>query len=80
MTQLAKSAAGDTPGPAQSLPELCSEAADHVAHARALLHDTSYDADRALAHLDDAIACLRRLVAKGRPGAAGTSTAERHSA
>lgn len=49
-----------------SLPELCSEAADHVARARLALFDESYDTDRALLHLDEAIDCLKRLLAHGR--------------
>ena len=49
-----------------SLPQLCSDAADHVAKARLALFDESYDADQALAHLDEAILCLRRLFAHGR--------------
>jgi len=49
-----------------SLPQLCSEAADHVAHARLALFDESYDTDRALRHLDEAIDCLKRLLAHGR--------------
>jgi hypothetical protein len=52
--------------PAPSLPQLCSEAADHVAHARLALFDESYDTDRALRHLDEAIDCLKRLLAHGR--------------
>ena len=52
--------------PALSLSELCSEAADHVARARLTLFDESADADRALLHLDEAIFCLKRLLAQGR--------------
>ena len=52
--------------PALSLSELCSEAADHVAQARLSLFDESADADRALLHLDEAIFCLKRLLAHGR--------------
>lgn len=48
-----------------SLPQLCSEAADHVAKARIELHDESCDPDQALAHLDEAILCLKRLFAYG---------------
>ena len=58
--------AHDEAAPPSSLPQLCSEAADHVARARYALFDESYDADRALAHLDDAILCLKRLFAHGR--------------
>ncbi len=57
--------------PALSLSELCSEAADHVAKARLSLFDESGNADRALLHLDEAIFCLKRLLAHGRSGANG---------
>ena len=53
-----------------TLSELCSEAADHVAKARLSLSDETGDADRALRHLDEAILCLRRLLAHGRAAAA----------
>jgi len=52
--------------PSMSLPQLCSDAADHVARARVALYDETLDADQALLHLDDAIACLKRLLAHGR--------------
>ncbi|HET7210403.1 MAG TPA: hypothetical protein VFI85_01515 [Methyloceanibacter sp.] len=52
--------------PTITLSGLCSEAADHVARARLSLSDEGSDADRALAHLDEAILCLRRLLAHGR--------------
>jgi hypothetical protein len=51
------------PTPILSLPQLCSDAADHVARARVVLYNETLDADQALLHLDDAIACLRRLLA-----------------
>jgi hypothetical protein len=54
------------PTPIPSLPQLCSDAADHVARARVVLYDETLDADQALLHLDDAIACLRRLLAHGQ--------------
>ena len=60
--------------PALTLAELCSEAADHVAKARLSLFDESADADRALLHLDEAIFCLKRLLAHGRSGANGVRT------
>ncbi len=60
--------ATDTAMPALSLSELCSEAADHVARARLSIFDESADADRALLHLDEAIFCLKRLLAQGRLG------------
>jgi hypothetical protein len=49
-----------------SLPELCTKAAGHVARARLSLHDDAYDAECALRHLDEAIDCLKRLLAKGQ--------------
>ena len=54
---------------AMTLSQLCSEAADHVARARLSLFDENGDADRALLHLDEAIFCLKRLLARGRAGA-----------
>ncbi|HEX5930553.1 MAG TPA: hypothetical protein VFY74_02210 [Methyloceanibacter sp.] len=56
--------------PTTTLSALCSEAADHVAGARLSLSDDGTDADRALVHLDEAIHCLRRLLAHGRAVAA----------
>jgi hypothetical protein len=50
------------------LSDLCSEAAGHVAKARMALHVEAFDADQALAHLDDAIGCLRRLVSHSKAG------------
>lgn len=61
----AVSAVQDKTTPASSLPELCTDAADHIASATVALHDESYDADQALADLDEAILCLKRLVARG---------------
>ena len=58
----------DTPAPALTLSQLCSEAADHVARARQTLHGENLDADRAMLHLDEAIFCLKRLLAQGRAG------------
>ncbi len=52
--------------PGATLSELCAEAAQHVAKARVALFDESADAERALAHLDEAIFCLKRLLAQGR--------------
>ncbi len=66
--------AADTAMPALSLSELCSEAADHVARARLSIFDESADADRALLHLDEAIFCLKRLLAQGRSGTSDTNT------
>jgi len=73
MTPIPKPIAGqgeDTFMPTTSLSALCSEAADHVAKARLSLSDADGDADRALLHLDEAIFCLRRLLAHGRAAAA----------
>ena len=61
--------------PTMTLSALCSEAADHVAKARLSLSDDDNDADRALHHLDDAILCLRRLLAHGKSAAAGKAPA-----
>ncbi|NIX05587.1 MAG: hypothetical protein GWN03_15230 [Gammaproteobacteria bacterium] len=61
-----KLAVSASAGEALSLPALCTEAADHVARAHLSLHDQDYDAERALTHLDEAIDCLKRLLAKGR--------------
>jgi hypothetical protein len=63
-----------------TLPELCSEAADHVAKARLSLFDESGDAERALLHLDEAIFCLKRLLAYGRARGINGSDAKLHSA
>jgi hypothetical protein len=52
--------------PAATLSELCSEAADHIARARISLFDETSDAEPALAHLDEAIFCLKRMLAHGR--------------
>jgi hypothetical protein len=59
-------AAHDRAMPVVTLAELCSEAADHVAKARLSLFDESTDAAPALLHLDEAIFCLKRLLAHGR--------------
>lgn len=50
------------------LSDLCSEAAGHVAKARMALDIEAFDADQALAHLDDAIGCLKRIVSHGKSG------------
>jgi hypothetical protein len=50
------------------LSDLCSEAAGHVAKARLALDIEDFDADQALAHLDDAIGCLRRIVSHSKTG------------
>jgi len=61
--------------PTLTLSDLCSEAADHVAKARISLSDEDNDADRALLHLDDAILCLRRLLAHGKSAAVSKAAA-----
>jgi hypothetical protein len=68
MKQKSKSGAKgqDKALPPASLSELCSEAADHVAKARHALFDDSVDPEYALVHLDEAIFCLKRLLAYGR--------------
>ncbi|MBK5197213.1 MAG: hypothetical protein JJE37_02935 [Methyloceanibacter sp.] len=66
--------------PPVSLSELCGEAADHVAKARVALFDESGNADRALLHLDEAIFCLRRLLAHGRASGINGAGAKLRSA
>ena len=69
MTQKPKATATgkqDNVMPAATLSELCSEAADHIARARLSLFDETADAEPALAHLDDAIFCLKRMLSHGR--------------
>ena len=66
-----------TEGQGSSLPALCSEAADHVARARLSLSLQTCDADRALAHLDEALHCLKRLLAKGRTPPVNTAAIKR---
>ncbi len=73
-------AAHDRAMPSVTLSELCSEAADHVAKARLSLFDESADADRALLHLDEAIFCLKRLLARGRASNLNGSGAKLRSA
>jgi len=72
--------AHDEAMPVATLSELCSEAADHVAKARLSLFDESGDAERALLHLDEAIFCLKRLVAHGRARGFNGSASKLHSA
>jgi len=47
--------------PQPSLPQLCDQAANHVARARIALFEETSGSDQALAHLDEAIGCLKRL-------------------
>ena len=79
MTPKRKPAASEAPA-RPSLPALCSEAAQHVAHARLALFDENYDTDRALRHLDEAIDCLKRLLAHGRSRQANGVRADLRSA
>ncbi len=70
MPRKTKASTPPAPQPPQrvaTLSELCTEAAQHVARARVALFDETADAEVALAHLDEAIACLKRLLAHGRP-------------
>jgi hypothetical protein len=60
------SAAPSEPERLMSLSELCNEAAGHVAQARIALFIETADADIALAHLDQAIDCLKRLFANSK--------------
>lgn len=67
MLNAIKSPAAQTPERAKNiatLSKLCGEAAAHVANARTAL--AAVDTEIALDHLDEAIACLRRLSAHGR--------------
>ena len=59
---------------AMTLSQLCSEAAEHMARARLTLADESCDAERALLHLDEAIFCLKRMLAHGRAATTGRPT------
>jgi hypothetical protein len=45
-----------------------------MARARRTLADASGDADRALLHLDEAIFCLKRMLAHGRAATSGRPT------
>jgi hypothetical protein len=75
MTQNPKATAkaNDKVLPAASLSELCSEAAEHVARARLALFDENVGAESALLHLDEAIFCLKRLLARGRSSSSNGS-------
>lgn len=61
-----------------TLSKLCGEAAAHVANARSAL--ASVDTEIALDHLDEAIACLKRLSAHGRATLLNGDSAKRRSA
>jgi hypothetical protein len=62
------------------LSDLCSEAAGHVARARMALNLESFDTDEALAHLDEAIGCLQRLLSHSRTGRQPATVHRLHSA
>ena len=67
MLRAIRTQAASTPSRAENiatLSKLCGEAATHVANARSAL--ASVDTEIALDHLDEAIACLKRLSAHGR--------------
>jgi len=55
-----------SPIAAPNLAQTCGRAAEHMAEARKALGGESHDPDRALAHLDHAIACLGKLSPRGR--------------
>jgi hypothetical protein len=80
MTPKLKAATEPHGEPSPTLSQICTEAADHVARARVVLNDESSDADQALLHLDDAILCLRRLWAHGRPANGNGSRTKLRSA
>ncbi len=52
--------------PLLALSGLCNSAAEHVARARVALFTEDADADIALNHLDDAIGCLKTLLAESK--------------
>lgn len=45
---------------------VCGHAAEHMAKARMALDGESFDAGRALDHLDEAISCLQGLSRRGK--------------
>ncbi len=51
-----------------SLPQIGKDAADHLASARAALGAARCDSAAALAHLDAALSCLKRVTARGATG------------
>ncbi len=61
-----------------ALAKLCGGAAAHVANARIAL--AAVDTEIALDHLDEAIACLRRLTAHGHATLVSGDNAKRRSA
>jgi hypothetical protein len=63
---------GTEPERLTRLSDLCNEAAGHVARARQALDLETLDTDQALAHLDDAIGCLQRLLSHSKRGTNGT--------
>jgi hypothetical protein len=71
-SKASSASAPDTAEHIATLSELCTEAAEHVAHARIALFAESADTDGALTHLDEAIACLKRLLANSRSSVNGS--------
>jgi hypothetical protein len=69
------SAASSEPERLMTLSELCNDAAEHVAQARMALFVETADADIALAHLDQAIDCLKRLFANSKSSSLNGSRA-----
>ena len=55
-----------------ALSALCTEAGEHMARARVALHTDTTNTDDALAHLDEAIGCLKRLLSYSRYGRASS--------
>jgi hypothetical protein len=66
--------------PLLALSGLCNSAAEHVARARIALFTESADADAALHHLDDAIGCLKNLLAESKIILADEPLVQRKSA
>ncbi|XSG83435.1 MAG: hypothetical protein ACPW61_06560 [Methyloligella sp. ZOD6] len=52
--------------PILALSGLCNDAADHIARARLALFEEQADTEAAMARLDDAIVCLKNVVAKSK--------------
>jgi hypothetical protein len=77
-TSTAPAAAPERAKNIAALSKLCGEAAAHVANARNAL--ASVDTEIALDHLDEAIACLKRLSAHGRATLIDGDRSKRRSA
>ena len=67
---LAKNEREILPAVEGNLARICGNAADRVAQARQALHADSPDPGLALAHLDNAIACLKSLSGRNQPAGA----------